>query len=246
MKVLILAAGYGTRLYPLVKDTPKALLDINGKSLVNYVLDKIKSFDGLSEVLLVTNNKFYSIFVEWAKAQKNFSCPIKIVNDGTNTPDDRLGSIGDIQFVIKKEAINEDVLVIGSDNLFDYSLDEYILFSKKFKDSVTIGLYDIKNLEEAKNFGVVAIDATKKITSFEEKPANPKSTLISMCCYYLPKATLGLVEVYLTETKKADKAGDYLRWLSEKNNVYGFNFFGKWYDIGSIESYKEAQAKFKN
>ncbi len=246
MKVLILAAGYGTRLYPLVKDTPKALLDINGKSLVNYVLDKIKSFDGLSEVLLVTNNKFYSIFVEWAKAQKNFSCPIKIVNDGTNTPDDRLGSIGDIQFVIKKEAINEDVLVIGSDNLFDYSLDEYILFSKKFKDSVTIGLYDIKNLEEAKNFGVVGIDATKKITSFEEKPANPKSTLISMCCYYLPKATLGLVEVYLTETKKADKAGDYLRWLSEKNNVYGFNFFGKWYDIGSIESYKEAQAKFKN
>ena len=245
MRVLILAAGYGTRLYPLIKDTPKALLDINGRPLINYILDKVKTLDGLEQVLLVTNNKFDAIFKTWAAQQKGFPCEIKIVNDGTNTPEDRLGSIGDINFVLKKENIKDDLLVIGSDNLFDYSLNDFISFSKKIGPYVTIGLYDIGNLEEAKKFGVVAVDKNRKLLSFEEKPVEPKSTLISMCCYYLPQATLPLVENYLNEVKKSDTAGDYLRWLSQKNTVYGFHFNGKWYDIGSVEAYHEAQEKFK-
>ena len=76
MKVLILAAGYGTRLYPLVKDTPKALLEINEKPLINYILDRISNLNGLNEVIIVTNDKFYSIFKEWAHKQKGFPFPI--------------------------------------------------------------------------------------------------------------------------------------------------------------------------
>jgi len=210
MTILILAAGYGTRLKELAKDTPKSLLEINGKPLLNYILDKIKDLQGLKKVIVVTNNKFYTHFKKWSETIDS-SFEIKVVNDQTNTPEDRLGSIGDIDYVIKEENVADDLLVIGGDNLFDYNLDEYIILGRKNPNSVTIGLYDIGNLEEATKFGVVAIDDANKVTSFEEKPQKPKSTLIAMCCYYLPKETIGLVATYLSETKVSDTAGDYIR-----------------------------------
>ncbi len=246
MKVLILAAGYGTRLYSLVKDTPKALLEINEKPLINYILDRIESLNNLNEVVLVTNEKFYLIFKGWAAQQTEFKIKIRVVNDGTTAPEDRLGSIGDIEFALKEAQINDDVLVIGSDNLFDYNIDEYIEFAKEKSPIVSIGLYDIGNLGEATKFGVVGLDSNAKISSFEEKPENPKSTLVAMCFYYLPKDSLGLINDYLAESEKSDTAGDYIRWLCEKRDVYGFKFTGKWYDIGSVEAYKEAQEKFIN
>jgi len=104
MKALILAAGYGTRLYAIAKDTPKALLKINEKPLVNFILDKIEHLQGLNEVILVTNNKFFEIFERWRDDQVSYAHKITIVNDHTETPEDRLGSIGDIEFVLKKRS----------------------------------------------------------------------------------------------------------------------------------------------
>lgn len=244
MKVLILAAGYGTRLYSLVKDTPKALLEINEKPLLNYILDKIENISDVNEVVLVTNNKFYSIFQDWARQQTAFSHDIKIINDGTKTPEDRLGSIGDIEFALKQAKIDDDVLVIGSDNLFDYNIHEYVNFAQTKSPSVSIGLYDVGDLKEATKFGVVGLDEDGKIISFEEKPEQPQSTLVAMCFYYLPKNSLNLITDYLAESKESDTAGDYIRWLHQKNDVYGFKFNGKWYDIGSVEALKDAQDNF--
>lgn len=245
MKVLILAAGYGTRLYPLVVDTPKPLLEVQGKCLIDYSLDKVKNAEFLNEVLVVTNNKFYTVFQDWAKKHSQFPAPIKIINDGTKTPDDRLGSVGDIHFAIQQEKVQDDLLVIGGDNLFDDDLSKYFSFAGEKNPSATIGVYDIHSRKEATKFGVVDIDNYGKIISFEEKPEKPKSSLIAMCVYYFPKATVGLVAEYLKLSNKADKAGDYIKWLSQKHGVYAFQFKGKWYDIGSIESYHEAQEKFK-
>ena len=244
MKALILAAGYGTRLYSLVKDTPKALLAINGRPIIDYILDRIRDINGLNEVVLVTNDKFYLNFQQWAGRQNAFPHPIRIVNDGTKTPDDRLGSIGDIEFALKETQITDDVLVVGGDNLFDYNISAYIDFARTKSPSVSIGLYDIGDLKAATQFGVVGLDENAKIISFEEKPEKPRSTLVAMCFYYLPKSSLGLINDYLTESKLSDTAGDYIRWLYQKNGVYGFVFTGKWYDIGSVEAYKEAQKEF--
>ena len=243
MKVLILAAGYGTRLKSIAENTPKPLLPINGRPLINYIIDRIKDLPGLDEILVVTNNKFVVNFQDWAKTLK-LKAKITVVNDKTNVPEERLGSIGDIQYVIKEQKLSADLLVVGGDNLFDYNVDEYIMTAQKNLKSVSIGLYDIHNLEEAKLFGVVVLNKNGKITSFEEKPAQPKSTLIAMCFYYFPKATLGFIQEYLKDVGKSDTAGDYIRWLTAKYEVYGFKFIGKWYDIGSIEAYYEAQKKF--
>lgn len=246
MKVLILAAGYGTRLYPLIKDTAKPLLPVADKPLINHVLDKVRDLNGLREVLVVTNNKFYSHFLNWAGKNNDFPVGIKIINDGTNSPDDRLGSVGDIDFVLRKYPVEDDLLVIGGDNLFDYGLEEYVEFAREKSPHVSIGLYDIGNTEEAKEFGVVEIDSGGHVISFEEKPASPRSSLIAMCFYYFPRESLNLFADYLGQSGKTDKAGDYIQWLSKVGQVYGFTFQGKWYDIGSIETYKKVQDEFKN
>ena len=244
MKVLILAAGYGTRLYPLIKDTPKPLLPIADKPLIDHALDKVKPLSDLKEVIVVTNAKFYSHFLDWSQ-KKEFPVPITVVNDGSTSPDDRLGSVGDINYVLESNPIEDDLLVLGGDNLFDYELVEYQEFAKNKRPHVSIGLYDIGIIEEATQFGVVAIDPNGKITSFEEKPSSPKSSLIAMCFYYFPQETLRCVSEYLRQTDKADKAGEYIHWLAREKAVYGFKFQGKWYDIGSIEAYHEAQDCFK-
>ncbi len=245
MNVLILAAGYGTRLYPLVRDTPKALLPVNSKSLIDYVLEKVQHLPQLSSVLVVTNNKFCKIFDHWAQGHRNFPVKIEIINDGTNTPADRLGSMGDINYVIKNHQIADDLLIIGGDNLFDEPLEDFLQFARKNPPFVTIGLYDIKEKSKAKIFGVVELDPTHRLISFEEKPSQPKSSLIAMCLYFYPRASLGLVARYLLDTQRTDTAGDYIKWLYQKEPVYGFKFQGKWYDIGSVESYKEASENFR-
>ncbi len=232
-------------MYPLIKDTAKPLLPVADKPLINHVLDKVRDLTDLRQVFVVTNNKFYTHFLDWAGKMNHFPVDIKIINDGTNSPDDRLGSIGDIDFVLKQCSVEDDLLVIGGDNLFDYGIREYVDFARKKSPHVTIGLYDIGNRGEAKDFGVVEVDADRKVVSFEEKPDDPRSSLIAMCFYYFPRESLKCVADYIGVCGKTDKAGDYIHWLSKDGEVYGFTFQGKWYDIGSIETYKEVQKKFK-
>lgn len=244
MKVMILAGGYGTRLYALVKDKPKALLEIHNRPLIDYVMDKIASFPALEEVVVVTNDKFFQILSEWAEGYKNFKCDIRVVNDGTKTPEDRLGSIGDLNFVLKMEADLHDWVVVGSDNIFDYKLDDFIQFAMGKPGAATIGLYDVGSKESATSYGVVSVDEQKTVTSFEEKPKEPKSSLITMCLYYFPKETLRFVGEYIQSSQSADAAGGYIQWLYKKNPVYGFKFSGKWYDIGDVASYEAAREYF--
>ena len=250
MKALILAAGYGTRLAAVAKDTPKPMLTVAGKGLIDHVVERLRAAQGVTEIVVVTNNKFYGHFTRWAKTylsggQAHEGMPIRVVNDGTNTPEDRLGSVGDINFVWKQEKEQDDWLIIGGDNLFDQGLDAFFVFARLRSPAMTIGLYDIGDIKAAVKFGVCGLDAQKKVTLFQEKSPNPVSSLISMCVYYFPCQTLSYIDEYRAQSGALDAAGSYIQWLVEKKSVYGFQFAGKWYDIGSIESLKEAQEHFK-
>jgi len=243
MKALILAAGYGTRLASVIKDTPKPLIPVGNRPLIDYVVDKLQDIKSLNEIVVVSNNKFTPHFQQWAASRKGL--PIRVVNDGTNTPEERLGSVGDIRFVWEKEVSLDDWLIIGGDNLFDGDLSCFIEFAISKNPAMTIGIYDIHDIQAATKFGVLGIDANKKVISFQEKPEKPASSLITMCLYYFPKQTLAYLGEYLSESKAVDAAGSYIKWLSEKKNVYGFQFSGKWYDIGSVESLNDARDHFK-
>jgi glucose-1-phosphate thymidylyltransferase len=243
MKALILAAGYGTRLAAVVKDTPKPLILVNSKPLIDHIIFQLKAEPSLTEIVVVSNNKFYEQFQQWARTHKDIK--VRVVNDGTNTPEERLGSVGDIHFVWQHENELDDWLVIGGDNLFDQNPVEFMKFAHERSPAITIGVYDIHDKAAATKFGVIGLDPQKRVVSFEEKPAQPKYSLITMCFYYFPKSSIVYLSEYLSQSKALDAAGSYIQWLSQKKNVYGFQFSGKWYDIGSVESLYEAQKFFK-
>ena len=130
MKAVVLAAGYATRLYPLTKDQPKPLLEVAGKPIAEHIIRKIEEVDEVDEIFIVTNNKFSEHFSKWVNSFSS-SKKITVVNDQTMSNEDRLGSLGDIQFVIEKHNVEDDILVVAGDNLFEFSL-AILPYSKYF------------------------------------------------------------------------------------------------------------------
>ncbi len=237
-----MAAGYATRLYPLTKEYPKPLLEVGKRPIINYIIDKLDGLDEIDEIIVVTNSKFIPKFKKWRSRLKSKE-RITLVDDLTKSNSDRLGAIGDMNFVINTKRLKDDLLVIGGDNLFNCDLREFLSFVKENTGPV-IGAYNIKDIRQAKKYGVIKLGAQFKIVDFKEKPKNPKSSLIAMCLYYFPKEKLRLIKEYVnSKTYKYDATGFYIDWLRKKVPVYGFVFSGFWYDIGDYKVYREAKLK---
>ncbi len=242
MKALILAAGYATRLYPLTKDYPKPLLEVKGEPIINYIIDKLKLISEIKEIYIVTNSKFISIFRKWKKSVKSPK-KITLIDDLTKSNQDRLGAIGDINFVIKSRSIKEDLLIIGGDNLFSGSLKSFLDFSKKNNPAASIGVYKLKRKKDASRYGAVKLDKYNKIIDFTEKPINPQSSIVAMCLYYIPMNYLGLINEYIkNKNKNLDASGGYISWLKNRTDVYGYLFSGFWFDIGDYKYLNEARS----
>lgn len=242
MRILILAAGYGTRLYPLTINLPKPLVPVCNKPLMNFLMDKIgiikKEFP-VKNVSVVSNNKFYKNFINW---KKKYKAQVDIINDGSNTPADRLGAVKDIKFSIAGKY--DDWLILGGDNLFEDDLVEFLNFTYR-KNSPSMGLYDVKSKKIASRYGVVGINKNKQIIKLEEKPKDPFSTLAAACIYFFPKKSLKFINMFLKEDKNPDASGKYIKWLINKTKVYGYVLKGSWTDIGHIDSLKIAEKKYK-
>ena len=235
MDAIILAAGYATRLYPLTLDTPKPLLGIAGRPMIEHVLDKLAEVSP-ARIFIVTNSKFYPVFQQWLQhyPQKN----ITMVNDQTTGNEDRLGAVGDIHFTLAHHAISDDILIVAGDNLFDLSLREFLAFAAGRPSIVS---HDVKDRGLAKLYGIVSINAAGRITSFEEKPAEPASTLASTCIYFFPRKTIPAISEYIAQGNPTDKSGHFIQWLSEKTAVYSMVTEKPWFDIGSKEQLEEVR-----
>lgn len=244
MKALILAAGYATRLYPLTKEYPKPLLEVNKEPIIDYAVRKLEKLEGVDEIIVITNSKFISQFKKWAKGLKTKK-RITVVDDKTKGHNERLGAIGDMAFAIENKQINDDLIVIGGDNLFDGDLEDFVASARLRRSRPMIGVYNIKNKKMAAKYGVVELGRGKRLIGFQEKPKAPKTALVAMCLYYFPRKKLSLIKEYFEHCdKKCDAAGHYIDWLRKKEMVYGFVFKGAWYDIGQIDSYKAANRGF--
>jgi len=235
MKAIILAAGFATRLYPITLNKSKSLLEINNKPIIDYIVEKIEEIEDINEIIVITNNKFYQDFLNWKRDRKTLT----IINDGVSDLEKRLGAIGDLLFVINEKKIDDDFLLISGDNLFDYSLKEpYEIFKREGKNLSLF--YDVKNIEEAKRFGVALIE-NNTIIDFEEKPQNPKSTLCSSSTYFFKKSIINLKEF---GRGIVDQPGLFLQYLYKQVPVYAYITNGKWIDIGTKESFEKAQKEF--
>jgi glucose-1-phosphate thymidylyltransferase len=244
MKVLILAAGYATRLYPLTLTQPKPLLPVAGKPMIEYVIDNIAPI-GVDRVYVVTNAKFADHFQKWADGYRSSQGKLnfKIVNDGSTDDSNKLGAIGDINLVLDKEKIDDDLIVVAGDNLFSETVEGFGKFAREKKAPV-LAVYDVGSLEQIKKYNSISIDGSGKITYFEEKPKVPTSTLTGIALYYYPKETLPLIKQYVTEGNNPDQPGRLVQWLYTRTPVYTWTVPGIWYDIGSKETLEEANRIF--
>ena len=245
MKLIILAAGYATRLYPLTLNQPKPLLPVAGKAMVDHVLASLGAIDAIDEAFIVTNEKFAGHFEAWAgrRDSSGFAPPVRVVNDHSTGDDNKLGAIGDLHLVLKSQGIDDDVIVVAGDNLFSDKLGDYGRLCAE-KNAPVLGVYDVGSLEEATKYGVVEPDANGCIASFEEKPAAPKSTLIGIALYHYPRAVLPLIDQYLADGNNPDQPGRLIQWLYPRMPVYTWSVPGTWYDIGSKETLEEADGIF--
>ena len=238
MKALILCAGYATRLYPITENQAKPLIKVANKAIVDHIVEKVQTIDEIDEIFVVTNNKFCQDFIDHFQAGA-YSKIITVINDRTLSNDDRLGPIGDLQYVLNKKHVNDDFLVIAGDNLFGFSLPDFIKFFKEKGCSVN-AFYDLKDLNLVKGKYGVGIMNSTKVTDFEEKPMEPRSTFASTGCYLFTRNDLLKVEE-LIELGKANNTGDLIRFLTQESEIHGFVFDEHWFDIGSFESLKQAE-----
>lgn len=240
MKCILLCAGYATRLFPLTENFPKALLEIEeGKPLLNYILDEVNTIEEVDEIYLITNNRYYLHFKDWAD-NVNSSKPSKVLNDKTTSNDDRLGAIGDIHYVIKQEKIDDDMLVICGDNLFDYKLNDLVNYFKT-KKAVIVSGQECADRDKLKNFGVIAADANNRVVELEEKVENPIGNILSFGIYIYPKETLKLIDQYLEEKRNPDAPGRLITYMHKITPTYVHTFEGSWYDVGTHESLLEVR-----
>lgn len=127
MKCLILAAGYATRLYPLTENFPKPLLKVGEKSILDWLVDDLVDTTDIDEFVVISNHKFAQHFEDWkSNKQKTRPYEITVIDDGTSTNETRLGAVKDIQLVVEKLNLADDLLVMAGDNVLDFSLSKFI------------------------------------------------------------------------------------------------------------------------
>ena len=247
MKVIILAAGYATRLYPLTLNQPKPLLKVVGKPRIEHVLDNLSPIQGIDHVYVVTNAKFAGHFQQWSEGYRaaEDKPDISIINDGTTDDSNKLGAIGDLHLVLTREQIDDDIFVVAGDNLFSQSLEEFGEFCRG-KNAPVVAVYDVGELEQIKKYNAIEIDQDDRITFFEEKPQQPKSTLTAIALYYYPQASLPLIYQYISEGNNPDQPGRLVQWMYQRTPFYVWRVPGIWYDVGSKETLEEANRIFSN
>jgi glucose-1-phosphate thymidylyltransferase len=238
MDAIVLAGGYATRLWPITKHRPKMFLPIGDSTVIDQVFTELETDDRIEDVYVSTNERFADDFRAHL-AGSSLEKPTISVEE-TTAEDEKLGVIGALAQLIDREGVDDDLLVVAGDNLISFDLGEFVDF---FQDmgGPSLAAYDVASREKAKSYGLVDLDG-ERVVDFQEKPSDPKSTLVSVACYAFPAETLSLLEAYLAGDNNPDEPGWFLQWLHDRDDLYAFTFDGAWFDIGTPESYLEAVA----
>ena len=242
MICVVLAAGYATRLYPLTENFPKPLLDVNGKSILDWLVDDIEKIDDVKEFVIISNHKFAEHFENWSK-NCNLSKPVTVVDDGTSTNETRLGAVKDIDFAVEKLNLNDDLFVIAGDNILDFSFSSFVDYFKEKNASCVMRYYE-GSIPVLQKCGVACVDDNGLITDMEEKPKEPKSNWGIPPFYIYKKDDVHFVHDGIEGGCATDAPGSFIAWLCHQSKVYAMEMPGKRYDIGDLESYEQVKRDF--
>jgi len=235
---IILAGGYGKRLWPLTREIAKPLLPVDDRVVLDYIIDRVLELDEIDRIIISTNLRFENDFRRWMK--KYPDAPIELSVEPTRREEEKLGAVKALHILASK--LSSDCLIIAGDNLFTFSLKPIVKRYRELKAPL-IAIYDVGSPELAKNYGVIEVDSDMRITSFEEKPRDPKGSLVSTGIYAYPRETLLMISRYFEDGGGEDRLGDFIQWLYKQVPVYGYIVDGEWWDIGTPETYYEVLRK---
>ena len=236
MKAVVLAGGYATRLWPITETRPKMFLPVGENTVIDEIFEDFEADDRVDEVFVSTNERFADDFAAYLEASA-FEKPTLSVEE-TVEEDEKFGVVGALAQLVEREGVDDDLIVVAGDNLISFDLGEFADFFES-KGTPTLAAYDVGDRERAKSYGLVDLDGDE-VVDFQEKPDDPKTTLVSIACYAFPAETLPDLETYLSDGNNPDEPGWFLQWLQQRGSVHAYTFDGAWFDIGTADSYLDA------
>lgn len=241
----MLAAGYGTRLYPLTRDRPKPLLPVGGRPLLDRLVDDLDRVSGLTEILVVVNGRFEADVREWASgARGRITLPLTVLSDGTTRPEERLGAVGDIAFVVDEARLDEDLLVVAGDNVFEFEVGRMVRDARDDASAAVVAVEELQDRERLRRSGVAVVRRDGLLEELVEKPEQPP-TRIAVAPLHLYRAEiLPLFRRYVEGGGEADAPGHFLEWLVPRRPVRAWRMPGPRHDIGTPEAYRATRSRF--
>jgi glucose-1-phosphate thymidylyltransferase len=234
MDAVVLAGGYATRLWPITRHRPKMLLPVGDTTVIDRILAELESDDRVETVYLSTNEAFASVFQEHVDEMGYGKVQLSI--EDTTEEDEKFGVVGALAQLVEREGVDEDLFVIGGDNLIGFDVGDFLDYFER-KGTSVLAAYDVGSRQKAKSYGLVTLDG-EQVVDFQEKPDDPESTLVSIACYAFPADSIRFAE-YLSDDQNPDEPGWYVEWLQSRETVNAFTFDDAWFDIGTPESYLE-------
>ena len=241
MKCLILAAGYATRLYPLTENFPKPLLKVGEKTILDWLIDDLRTGGEVEGFIVVCNHKFAPHFAGWAAAH---TAPITVVDDETLTNETRLGAVRDIQFAIDKLGLDDDLLIVAGDNVLDFSLTEFLRYAEEKGTSCTMR-YRETDLKRLRKSGISEVGEDDCLLGLEEKPQEPKSQWCTPPFYFYRREEVRRIKEAIADGCGVDAPGSLAAWMCRHAIVHSMVMPGSRYDIGDLASYEQVTQTYR-
>lgn len=242
MKNIVIAAGYATRLYPLTENFPKPLLKVGGSTILGRLLDDVDLLPEIDSHIIVTNHKFAPVFEEWARTA-DYTKPITVIDDGTETNETRLGAVRDLLLAIDRCGVDDDIMVLAADNILEFPLRGFVDFFRD-KGTSVIMCHREPELRRLQRTGVIDVDGSMRVLLMQEKPERPVSHWAVPPFYIYSRRDLPLIRECLEHGCGHDAPGNLARYLSEVSTLHAWPMPAGRFDIGSLDSYREAQERF--